>query len=429
MTDIYEVVLNKKQLDFEVELPGSKSVTNRALLMAALSSEDAELTGVLFSDDSRHFIQCLIDLGYNVTVDESSKKVRIKSEKGIVPNDVQTINVGSAGTAARFLPAMLAIKKGGEYIINCSDQMKKRPMKILLDVLEQQGAKITYLGENGHLPVKINTFGLKGGTIKIKGDISSQFISALLMVASYCEDDVTIEIEEELTSKPYIDITLNMMKGFGVEVINNNYKTFTIKKGQVYNLNKYTIEPDISSACYFFAMPLLAGGSGIVKNVRKDCLQGDIKFLEIIERLGAKVTYIPDGVKVEADKNMEFAGIDVDMNDICDQVMTLSAIAPFATSNTIIRNIENLKYKETNRLEATITELNKMGIKADYYEDGIIIYNGIPTKSEVETYDDHRMAMAFSLVGLRTEGIKILNPSCTKKTFEKYFEVFDTIIK
>ena len=415
----------------KVEVPGSKSVTNRALLLASMAHGKSVLTNVLFSDDSRSFMDCLVKLGYDIVINEAAKTVELIG--GAVPHKTAHINVRSAGTSARFITAMLAATSG-EYVIDASLQMKARPMKPLMDVLVSLGCEVAYLEQDGHLPCRINGGNLSGGEVTIDGERSSQFTSALLMTGPLHSNDLCIKALGKETSKSYIAITLEMMKQFGCNAVDtpNGNGTYIVRAGQRYVPQAYKIEPDVSSACYFYAAAALSGESVLVKDVRFDCLQkqGDIGFLRILEQMGCRVSETHEGIALTGSDKLR--GIDVDMNDCSDQAITLAVVAAFATTPTTIRNIEHIKYQESNRVEAVLTELTKLGIKCEEIDDvggGIRIYPRVPKAGVVETYDDHRMAMAFYLMKFRVKGIEVANPSCVGKTFENYFYVMNEVFR
>lgn len=430
---------------FLVEVPGSKSITNRALLLAALADGKSTLTGVLFSDDSRHFLSCLISLGFRVEINEPEQTVVVYGEGGNIPNKNATIDVGSAGTAARFLTAFLGISKG-TYRINASEQMKKRPMGELFDSLSSLHSTIRFEEREGFLPVTIcNTSALFSTKTVVNIDKSSQFLSALLISACLFQTDFTVEINGT-HGMAYIDMTIAMMEQFGVQVIRQNENTFLIPAGQHYQARDYQIEPDVSAACYFYAMAPLLGISITVKNCRirqlqirsaaiadpqsrpsYGSLQGDIRFLHLLEQMGCTLSDTPDGICITGNEQRRFSGIDADLSTYSDQTMTLAAIAPFADSPTTITGIGHIRYQECDRLHAVLTELSRLGIPCEELPDGIRITPGIPKAAEIETYQDHRMAMAFSLVGLRTDGIVIKNAECCAKTFEHFFEVLESL--
>lgn len=425
----YDVPRLTKPLDCTVTVPGSKSITNRALLIAALATEPVVLDNVLFSDDSRNFIVSLKALGFKLEVNEYEKRVKVYGQGGVVPNRQARIYVGSAGTAARFITAMLALTEG-EYLVEASPQMMLRPMKPLLASLTALGARFEYLGQPDCLPYRIWGTGAPARQVSLQANISSQFLSALLLAGVGGEQKLEIIIDGEVAAKPYVEMTLAMMGQFGVDVANRAFQRFEIPAGQRYHgKSQYLIEPDISNANYFFALATLTGGTVLVKNVKLEALQGDIVFLEVLRKLGSRIEQTSDGVRVTGPKDGIYPGVTVDLGATPDQAMTLAVLAPFATGPTIIKNVGIIKYHESNRLLAIRTELNKMGITCEETEDGLVIQPGQPWPTAVETYDDHRMAMAFALIGVRAAGIRILNPGCTAKTFEGYFDLLSQILK
>ncbi len=412
--------------DIRVFVPGSKSITNRALLIAALTDGTTKLKGVLFSDDSRHFIQALIDLGFDVNVNEKAKEVAIKGLGGAIPKSEARVYVGSAGTAARFLTAYLALSEG-RFIIDASEQMKKRPMKPLFEALISMGANIEYLEKEGCLPIV--TGGNKGLKNRIDLDISksSQFLSALLMTGMLIKGGITINVTSEKKTGSYIDITRKMMASFGklVEFSNGEYYV----SDRAYTGVEYRIEPDVSAACYFYAMAATNAGTALVKNVHFDSMQGDIRFIKLLEDMGCVAEDTREGILVTGPADKKLKGVDVDMNNFSDQALTLASIAPFVEGEVSIRNVGHLRGQECDRLKAMATELTKMGISCIEGEDFITIQGGKVKPARIETYEDHRVAMAFTVTGLSAEGIIIDNPMCCKKTFEEYFETVEALCK
>lgn len=409
-------------------VPGSKSITNRALLIAALANGTSVLNGTLFSDDSRHFLKALQDLGFDVSIEEEKKQVTVKGEKGEIPKKSGKIYVGSAGTAARFLSAMCGLSDG-VYEIQASEQMQRRPMEPLFRALEQLGAKITYLKEAYFLPVII-----EGARKTVKGkkeivlDISksTQFLSAFLMAGVMCKEGLKIKISSEKKIGSYIKITMDMMKEFGVEVLFDG-EEYEIKENAGYEAKNYAIEPDVSAACYFWAMAALTNGSVTIKNIHKNSVQGDIMFLSVLEKMGCQVLDTEEGMKVSGTNQLN--GVKVDMNNFSDQALTLAVLAAFAKGPTRIEHIGHIRLQESDRLKVIATELGRMGIKTEEEEDAITIYPGEVKPALIKTYEDHRVAMAFSLAGLKAEGIVIENPMCCKKTFEEYFLILDQLTK
>lgn len=425
----YEVKTINHPLDCTVEVPGSKSITNRALLMAALAKGKSVLNGVLFSNDSRHFLTSLISLGYIIEVNEVENYVAINGHGADIPKKNATIDVGSAGTAARFLTAMLALSDG-EYVINASEQMKKRPMLPLFEALTAMGAEFTFIEKNGHLPVKVKGAAFNGAVPASEVDIdiseSTQFLSALLMVAPMLENGLKINITSKKTEGSYIKITTKMMHQFGCDTLHEG-SVYEIPAGQTYMAETYLIEPDVSAACYFYAAAALTGGHVLVKNVHSTSMQGDMKFLDVLKQMGCVIREEREGIYVTGPENGQYSGVDVDMNDFSDQTMTLAAIAPFANTPTYIKNIGHIRLQESDRIHAIVTELTRVGINVEEERDAIRIHPGTPHGAVIQTYDDHRMAMAFALIGLKCEGIVIDNCECCGKTFENYFSVLDSL--
>lgn len=424
--ETYKVKTVDRPLSGTVVVPGSKSMTNRALLLAALSEEESILQGVLFSDDSRHFLDCLVTLGYKLDINETEKTVKLQGCGRNIPNKFAKINVGSAGTAARFITAMLALSDG-EYEIGCSEQMEKRPMEELFKVLTDMGAQFTYLKEEGHLPVRVKG---NGGICKdIDMDISksTQFLSAMLMVTPVTDSGICIRITSEKKEGSYIHITMKMLQSFGVDVKFDG-ECYTVPGKQKLQIGTYYIEPDVSAACYFYGMAALTGGKVIVKNVHSDSMQGDLKFLSVLEKMGCEKTEKQDGIAIQGPKDGKLKGVDINMNDFSDQALTLAALAPFADSETVIRNIGHIRGQECNRMAAIVNELKKCGIGCWEDGDDIHIEPGEIVPAVIETYEDHRVAMAFTLLGLKANGIVISNPMCCKKTFETYYEVLEQFI-
>lgn len=427
-TYVVEKVL--KPHDIVTNVPGSKSITNRALLLAALADGTSVLHGVLFSDDSRHFMQALIDLGFFVAIDEANVTVTIVGCGGEIPcansrrdGDVDaTIYVGSAGTAARFLTALLGASEG-RYRIDASEQMRKRPMKELLEALEEMGAEIVYEGEPYHFPLIIGNFECKRSSITIDIEKSSQFLSALLITSVLLPQHFMIAITG-VHGMAYVNMTLRMMSQFGVSMEKTITGSYRRRSAKGYDAKEYMVEPDVSAACYFYALSPLLKVTVKVKNVHMNCLQGDIKFLNVLDRMGCRLEDEADGVKLYPPREALLGG-SFDLASFSDQALTLAAIAPFASSKVCIMNVGHIRYQECNRVEAIVNNLLNMGVLAICEDDNIFILPGKPKACEIETYEDHRVAMAFSLPGTIIGDMIIKNPACTRKTFENYFEVLE----
>jgi len=417
-------------LNATVRVPGSKSLTNRALLIASLANGTTYLINALFSDDSRYFAKGLQTLGFDVQLDETNHSMTVTGMDGKIPAAKAELFIGNAGTAARFLSAFLTLGNG-EYILDGEPRMRERPIGDLVEALEQLGCDIQPLqktegGKQICPPVKITATGLKGGKTRIAGDISSQFLSALLMTAPYAQSAIEIELTTDLNSKPYVDMTIAIMKDFGVEIQRNQYSRFTIHPSSYLPFTNYPIESDASAASYFFAAPAICDGMVKVESISRKSVQGDIAFLDVLKQMGCKVEEADNSITVYSPSSLH--GVDVDMRDIPDTAQTLAAVAPFALSPTRIRGIASARVKETDRVHATCTELKRLGVEVEEHEDGMTIYPCQTFKpASIHTYNDHRMAMAFSLIGLRFGGVTIENPSCVSKTFPDFFEVLDSL--
>ncbi len=431
-----------------VDVPGSKSITNRALLLATLAEGASTLRGALFSDDSRHFLKCVQDLGFETAVDEAAGLITVKGTGGRIPLSEADLYVGSAGTAARFLTACLGLSSG-VYHMDASEQMRRRPMAPLLDSLKELGCEILYDagGAEGHFPFTLRGHGFQKDRISINIDSSSQFLSALMIVSCLSAEPFTIYVEGT-HGMAYIEMTQRMMEQFGVSPIPLYYCAgnaeshscfgcvnstrpmgYRIEAGMRYRAQDYQIEPDVSAACYFYAMSPLLNIPVRVDHVHFDSLQGDVAFIRILEQMGCTASDTAQGIVVEPPADGQLHGVTADMSACSDQAITLAAIAPFADTPTTINGIGHIRFQESDRLSAISTELGKMGIDCEASESGLTVRPGHPKPSTVETYDDHRMAMGFSLIGLRAEGIVISNPGCCRKTFENYFDVLDRVIK
>lgn len=413
--------------NIEVTVPGSKSITNRALLLAALAEGRSVLRGVLFSDDSRVFMKALQTLGYEVLIDEESAEVRIDGKGTKIPKENGEIYVGSAGTAARFLTAMLALS-GGRYEVTSSEQMKGRSMRPLLEALESLGVKFEFKNIPYTFPFTIlGREKVSCERVYLNIDKSSQFLSALLLNGIFCPQGFTVELTGKRDAKAYVKISMKMMDEFGVQMEQCSENEYRILPNQHYKAREYQIEPDVSAACYFYGMAAINGGRAKVNHVHFDSTQGDIQFIHVLEKMGCHTEDTDEGIVVLGPKH-NLQGIHIDMSDFSDQTMTLASVAVFAESPTVISGVGHIRGQECNRMKAIVTELTHLGIVCEEKEDGLVIYPGPVDASatneiEIETYEDHRMAMAFSLIGTKVEGIVIHNPLCCKKTFENYFEV------
>ncbi|KAE9534274.1 3-phosphoshikimate 1-carboxyvinyltransferase [Ursidibacter arcticus] len=418
------------RVEGEINLPGSKSLSNRALLLAALAEGTTKVTNLLDSDDIRHMLNALKQLGVNYQLSDDKTICEVTGVGGAFEwQNGLALFLGNAGTAMRPLTAALCLKgkNESEVILTGEPRMKERPILHLVDALRQLGANITYLENEGYPPIAIRNTGLKGNYVKIDGSISSQFLTALLMAAPLAENDMTIEIIGDLVSKPYIDITLAMMRDFGVTVSHQNYQLFSVKGQQKYHSpQQYLVEGDASSASYFLATGAIKGKVKVT-GIGKNSIQGDRLFADVLEKMGAKITWGDDFIQAEQG---DLKGIDMDMNHIPDAAMTIATTALFAQGETVIRNIYNWRVKETDRLTAMATELRKVGAEVEEGEDFIRIQPLALADfkhAEIETYNDHRMAMCFALIALSNTPVTILDPKCTAKTFPTFFEEFEKV--
>ena len=407
-----------------IAVPGSKSYTNRALLVAAMARGVSTLTGALFSDDTRYMSASLRKLGVKIDADEKRARFDIHGNGGEIPVSEADLYIGNSGTTSRSITAYVSLGHG-KFVIDGDEPMRHgRPIADLLDALRQIGVSARTQFENGHLPVIVKANGLAGGKTRLDISKSSQFLTALLLIAPYAKNGMEIEVLGDRTM-PYIDITRSVMTAFGVQVISEDYKFFRIEGGQQYQPRVYNIEPDASNASYFFAAAALTGGRVTVQHLNLDSAQGDLQFVHILEQMGCRTTVSNTGITVTGPRQLK--GIDVDMRTISDTALTLAAIAPFADSKVTIRNIEHTRWQETDRIHAMVTELRKLGVPVVEHRDGLEISPASITPAAIDTYEDHRVAMAFSLVGLKASGIRINDPECVSKTFPDYFQVFEQL--
>ncbi|MGZ9898274.1 3-phosphoshikimate 1-carboxyvinyltransferase [Shewanella gaetbuli] len=409
-----------------INIPGSKSISNRALLLATLAEGKTTLTNLLDSDDIRYMLASLKQLGVSFELSHNNTVCEVTGINGAINADsAQSLFLGNAGTAMRPLCAALTLGQG-QFTLTGEPRMEERPIGDLVDALAQLGAKVDYLKNPGFPPLTVNATGLNGGNVEIAGDLSSQFLTALLMVAPLASDTVNITIKGELVSKPYIDITIALMKQFGVEVLNHDYQRFEIKSGQKYvSPGTVLVEGDASSASYFLAAGAIQGGEVKVTGVGKLSIQGDVQFADALAAMGADIEWGDDYIIA---RKSCLKAIDMDMNHIPDAAMTIATAALFAEGTTSLRNIYNWRIKETDRLAAMATELRKVGAIVDEGHDYITITP--PEKintADIDTYNDHRMAMCFSLVAFDSCGITINDPDCTSKTFPTYFSEFERL--
>ena len=398
-----------------IKVPSSKSYTNRALLIAALANGVSRLEKPLVSDDTKFMIQALNGFGIQIKEEPNTFIVSGKGGKLTVPTE--NIFVGNAGTTMRFLTTFSALVKG-KVRLDGDERMRERPLTDLLECLKQMGVRTISTYHNGCPPIDIEGEGIPGGTVKLAGDKSSQYLTSLLLSAPYFQNKTNILIQGDLTSKSYADITLDIMKTFGIQVENDNYKKFSVEANQIYKAQTYKVEGDWSSASYFLAAAAITGGNITLTGVNPASTQGDAQFPYVLEKMGCKVKKSADSLQLQGDS---LRGITINMNNMPDAVQTLAVTALFAKGKTVIKGIGNLRIKETDRIEALANELGRLGAKIETGEDFLIVRPSEYRGAEIETYNDHRMAMSFAIAGLIIPGVKIKNPKCVEKSFPDFF--------
>ena len=406
-------------LKASVRPPGSKSITNRALICAALAKGESTLRGALDSEDTRVMIAGLQSLGIKIAVSDSGRTLKVFGCGGEIPANRAEIHVGNSGTTIRFLTALVTLGNG-DFRLDGIPRMRERPIGDLADALNQLGASISCESPASCPPVAVRAAGLKGGAVAIRGDISSQYLSGLLMATPYAADTVTINVEGNLVSVPYVEMTLAVMKSFGVEASHEaDYSEISLAETNGYIGCEYDVEPDASAASYFWAAAAIAGGTVTVERLNRSSLQGDVAFVDCLKQMGCQFTENGDSITVTGG---ELRGIDVDMNGISDTVQTLAVVALFAKGPTRIRNVGHIRHKETDRIAAVATELRKLGAEVVEHETGLEIQPSGRRAAAIDTYNDHRMAMSFALAGLEIPGVVIKDPGCTVKTYPDFFE-------
>ncbi|MEW4561799.1 3-phosphoshikimate 1-carboxyvinyltransferase [Bremerella sp. JC770] len=398
--------------------PGSKSLTNRALIIAALAQGQSTLTGALESEDTEVMIDSLRRIGVSIAHDSANHTLTVDGNGGKFHGDNTEMFIANSGTSMRFLTA-LATLGIGTFRLDGIARMRERPIGDLIEALRQLGADIRTELDNACPPVLVSGKGLPGGKATIAGNISSQYLSGLLMAAPYASGEVELQVEGELVSQPYVRMTTQIMRDFGATLQENDCRRFVIPGGQTYQGCQYAIEPDASAASYFWGAAAVTGGKVTVEGLSRDALQGDVGFCEALAQMGCQVDYQSDQITVTGGR---LRGIDIDMGEISDTVQTLSAVALFADGPTTITGVAHNRHKETDRIGDLACELRKLGATVDEREDGMTITPGQLQPARIETYNDHRMAMSLALVGLRQEGVVILNPGCTSKTYPHFFD-------
>jgi 3-phosphoshikimate 1-carboxyvinyltransferase len=417
MSPSLEIVPVRGPVTGTIRPPGSKSLTNRALILAALARGRTRLTGVLDSVDTQVMIASLRQLGLTVEQNLAAKTIVVEGCGGRLACNGTELHLENSGTSIRFLTALCCIGQG-RFRLDGNARMRERPIQPLVDALGRAGVSIRCELGTDCPPVVIDAKGLPGGAWTVDGNLSSQYLSALLMAAPCAMADVTLRVRGELVSRPYVDMTIANMRQFGAQVSEPETNVFQIA-AIPYDGSDYDIEPDASAASYFFALAAVTGGDITVEGLNRDALQGDVAFVEALVQMGCRAEYGHSSIRVIGGP---LTGIDIDMNAISDTAQTLACVAPFAKGPTRIRNVAHMRLKETDRVAAVVTELRRLGLAVDEHDDGMTIHPGVLKPGTVATYDDHRMAMSFALLGLRQPGIKIADPGCTAKTYPEYFE-------
>lgn len=405
-------------VDADVVVPGSKSITNRALVAAALADGVTELAGVLDADDTQAMLGVIGALGAGIAQRDTTTYSITGTGGALAPGPLE-IDVRMSGTTARFATP-LAARGSGVYIIDGAPEMRARPMGETVRALRELG--VTIAPES--LPLNLRG-GFDGGTLTLSADVSSQFASGMLLASPGTSKGLTLDLEGEVVSRPYLDMTCAVMRAFGAEVTQPSANRFEVTPGHGYTAADYMIEPDASAASYFFAAAAVSGGRVRIAGLGSDALQGDVHFVQVLAQMGADVTIESDAIEVQGTGTLQ--GIDVDMSQISDTAQTLAAIAPFAEGPVRVTGIDFIRRKETDRVAAVVTELQRMGIDAVEEEDGFLIQPGTPQPATIETYHDHRMAMSFAITGLMAPGIEIADPDCVNKTFPTYWNVLDSL--
>jgi 3-phosphoshikimate 1-carboxyvinyltransferase len=423
VTDVRAIEPLTAAPDVTLTVPGSKSLTNRGLVAAALAEGTSVLDGILVADDTEAMLDGLGRLGIPLEVDRGAARATVTGCAGVVPAGPATVDVRLSGTTARFLAPLVALGRG-RYVLDAAPPFRARPMEPVLDALVALGVRVEPLGEPGHLPVAVHSEGLRGGHVRVAGDVSSQFLSGLLLAGPAAPEGLTVELTTELVSGPYVELTLGTMAAFGAVVDRPDPRRFVIRPGG-YRATHYAVEPDASAASYFLAAAAITGGRVRIPGLGVGAAQGDARFADVLGAMGAEVVRDAEGLEVRGTGRLE--GIDVDLADLSDTAQTLAAVAVFASGPTRVRGIGFIRRKETDRIAAVVGELRRLGITAREEADGFVVEPGTPRPGRVRTYDDHRMAMSFALLGLRVPGIEIADPGCVAKTFPGYFGVLEQL--
>jgi 3-phosphoshikimate 1-carboxyvinyltransferase len=422
--DEIEIAPATRPLAAALRPPGSKSITNRAMLLAVMASGRSVISDALLSDDTQRMAEALRALGFDLQVDEAERRILVEGLGGVVPANRATLDAGNAGTAMRFLAGFLTLARG-RYRLDGSPRMRERPIGELLDALNGLGMRATSEKGNRRPPIVIDTSStaFEGGEITIDASLSSQFVSALLMPAPLWRKGLCLKVIGE-TARPFIEMTLRLMGRWGARSSLHG-DTITVPGHQSYHTMRFAVEPDATAASYFAAAAALVGGTVRIEGLGADSVQGDVGFFRVLEAMGARVVWRNDAVEVTGTGNQR--GVDIAMNAMPDVVPTLAAIAPFASSSTRIRGVGFIRHHESDRISAVETELRRLGARVEEFDDGLAIFPSRLHPAKIETYDDHRIAMAFAITGLKVAGVRIANPGCVAKTYPGFFSELSTL--
>jgi 3-phosphoshikimate 1-carboxyvinyltransferase len=418
-------IIPSANINATVKIPGSKSITHRALITAALAGGKSLLKSFLSCEDTLYTLNALREMGIDITIEGEDVSVTGTGGRFAGPPGKKEIFLGNSGTSYRLLLSIAALAKR-EFIFAGSPRMYERPVADLVSALNQLGTEISYLDREGYPPVYVNASGIKGGKVNINGNISSQYISSLLLAGPYASEGIEIDIKGGLVSRPYVELTLDVMRSFGIEITHEDYQCFMIQPGMTYKPSIFEIEGDVSSASYFWGAAAVTGGAVITENIHPmTTVQGDIAFLDVLEEMGCSVGRSDDSVIVKGGK---LKGVETDMGSMPDVVPTLAAVALFAEGKTVIRNAHHLRYKESDRIKDTACELRRIGGQVEELEDGLIIHGGCELSgAEIDPHKDHRLAMSLAVAGIKVPGIRILDEHCVDKSFPSFWDMWDNM--
>lgn len=421
---VAEVSPAREPICIEMRVPGSKSFTNRALIIGALASGISKFYGILRSDDSYWCIDTLRKLGVDVRVDEDV--VKISGVNANWPVKDGSLYIGAAGTTARFLPGALGASKNGKWVVQGSNRMSERPMGTLIQGLRKIGANIRCLNKEGYLPIEITGSGLYGGEISMSGSTSSQFISGVLIASAYADKPVTINIVDHIVQYSYVKITIDLMRKFGAKVEHDkDLKQIVVYPGG-YTGQEMQLEADASTSGYFFGLAAITNGKVRITNLSYDTIQPDIKFIDVLEKMGCKVERGNGFIELQGTAHLK-GGFNISMKEMSDQTLTLAAIAPFADGPITIQDVAHIREHESDRIHVICESLKQLGIQVEEREDGLTVYPGQPIATELNSYDDHRVAMSLSMIGAKVPGIRITDPGCVSKTCPPFFEQLEKL--